>query len=57
MPEPTKKKVVAVCLSASSLGEVGDVVTLDADTAAQAVALGLVDPHPDAVKHARGEAG
>ena len=34
-------------------GKVDEVVTLDAETLAQAVSAGAVDPHPDAVAYAK----
>jgi hypothetical protein len=49
----TPTNVLARVLVECSLGLVDDVIELDADTLKQAVAMSLVDPHPDAVAYAQ----
>lgn len=44
-PGLTPARILAMC----SLGKPNDVIELDADGLAAALAAGLVDPHPDAV--------
>lgn len=43
----------AVLLRDCQFGKVGEVVTLDAADAAQAVEQGMADPHPDALAYAK----
>lgn len=52
--EPTKKaEIEAVCLRDCSLGSAGEIVMLSQSTAEAGVGQGMVDAHPDAVKHAK----
>lgn len=48
---PATVKVLVLC--DCFYGKVGEVVELPAAELAQAVALGCVDPHPDAVAYAQ----